>query len=385
MRRSDWAFFAISLALNSDFHQKYDGDYFQVRDASFIFNIIGLLVWVPDMVGFKYRVADAKESGANHDDFWRTFPQKITMFVFLFEDIPQIVITCIYFGTMGFDDAGGVAVFAFTMSLLSLLLNGQVFVQEMMKHPDSFTVGWTNREGVGALMVIGASFWMGLMFTWFAWAGMSEEASVLEVMPWGYTCEIKQKIYDDGDGQKEFTAMFIGAKYGTYISNVDRSECTSGDILDFSKLSGGCADMDLGTILGWQLFFSLSTIVFGCGGSCCAEAVGDDACEDECECCDEGGAAGVSLLCIVACSILGVLASTIAAVAVFDQECYSDLAEYGDDYGDEYEDVGNLYKRYSGHGIAFKLEALALTLFLIAFGISCCGRFCGLSVDESFA
>jgi len=135
---SDWAFFALSLAFNSEFHQKYDGDYFQIRDASFIFNIIGLLVWIPDMVGFKYRVADAKESG-HQDDFWRTYPQKITMFVFLFEDIPQIVITCIYFGTMGFDDAGGIAVFAFIMSLLSLLLNGQVFVQEMIKHPDSFS------------------------------------------------------------------------------------------------------------------------------------------------------------------------------------------------------------------------------------------------------
>ena len=43
---------------------RYDGDYFQVRDASFVFNIIGLLVWVPDMVGFLYRTTMANdESG----------------------------------------------------------------------------------------------------------------------------------------------------------------------------------------------------------------------------------------------------------------------------------------------------------------------------------
>ena len=238
--------------------------------------------------------------------------------------------------------------------------------------------GWSSEEGVGALMLIGASFLMGMMFVFFAWAGMSEEASVLEVLPWGYRYEIKQKIYDDGDGQKEFAGTFIGAQYGTNVTNMDEDEYKSGDVFDLETLSGGllggCGDMNLGSVLGWQLFFALSMIIFGCCGSCCADEFEDN----------EG--IGNAISCILPCSVLGLLASTIAAVAVFDQECYPDLVDaVAAGYGDEYEDVGNLYKVYAGHGIAFKLEALALTLFFISFAITCCGRLCGLSVDESFA
>lgn len=48
------AFFTISLKPGGTFEKVYaenNGDFMSLRDASFIFCLLGLLVWIPDMIG----------------------------------------------------------------------------------------------------------------------------------------------------------------------------------------------------------------------------------------------------------------------------------------------------------------------------------------------
>ena len=54
-----------------------------------------------------------------------------TPLVILFEDFPQLVIGGIYLGAVGTEDAGGIAVFAFIMSLTSVLCNVGLFVYDL--------------------------------------------------------------------------------------------------------------------------------------------------------------------------------------------------------------------------------------------------------------
>ena len=51
------------------------------------------------------------------------FTMAMTLAVMTIEDVPQLVLNCIYLDTAGFGGGGGIAEFAFFMSLLSITFN----------------------------------------------------------------------------------------------------------------------------------------------------------------------------------------------------------------------------------------------------------------------
>ena len=125
---SDWAFYSISLKEGGSFALSYvdeGGDFDAVSSAALAFCIFGTLLYLPDLYGFYTRINPAADAAAAKT------AAGITALVFVFEDLPQLVINCIYLDTVGFDDADNIAIFAFTMSMLSMVLNCMIFWDEV--------------------------------------------------------------------------------------------------------------------------------------------------------------------------------------------------------------------------------------------------------------
>ena len=122
---SDWAFFAISLRKGGAFALAYaaqGGDPDVIWIVSLSFCILGSLLWLPDLYGFAKRV----DPDADNKD--RNQAAGVTACVFLFEDLPQLVLNAaIYLPTMGIENADTIAIFALCMSGLSLMLNCMLF------------------------------------------------------------------------------------------------------------------------------------------------------------------------------------------------------------------------------------------------------------------
>lgn len=124
---SDWAFAWISLKAGGSFAIIYadqGGDADAVWGAALAFCVFGTMLYIPDLWGFYKRVDPAAKPEAS------SRAASITVLVFLFEDMPQLVINGIYLDTVGFEDADNIAIFAFTMSMLSLVLNILLFCDE---------------------------------------------------------------------------------------------------------------------------------------------------------------------------------------------------------------------------------------------------------------
>ena len=76
------AFFAISLRSDGSFAQQYD-DHATVRICCGVFASLGLLMWVPDLYGYYFRVSpdeDVREEG-------RSYAAMITAAVVVLEDV----------------------------------------------------------------------------------------------------------------------------------------------------------------------------------------------------------------------------------------------------------------------------------------------------------
>ena len=93
--------------------------------AALAFCVLGSLLYLPDLYGFYTRVNPAADADAARN------AASITALVFVFEDLPQLVVNSIYLNTVGFDAADSIAIFAFTMSMLSLVLNCGLFWDEV--------------------------------------------------------------------------------------------------------------------------------------------------------------------------------------------------------------------------------------------------------------
>jgi len=87
--------------------------------------VLGTLLYLPDLYGFYIRVNPAANAAAAKN------AAAITALVFVFEDLPQLTINSIYLDTVGFDAADSIAIFAFAMSMLSLVLNCGLFWDEV--------------------------------------------------------------------------------------------------------------------------------------------------------------------------------------------------------------------------------------------------------------
>ena len=57
----------------------------------------------------------------------------MTLSVMALEDLPQLVLNCIYLDFTGFDDADDIAIFSFIMSLLSIFSNFAILAAEQQK------------------------------------------------------------------------------------------------------------------------------------------------------------------------------------------------------------------------------------------------------------
>ena len=132
---SDWAFFAITFSKSGSFAMQYTDaghDFDSLWNTSLAFAILGTLLYFPDLVGFYTRINDGASAKEKKDALW------ITASVFAFEDFPQLILNGIYLEFTGFDDADPISIFAFVMSLLSLVLNCGLFWSEM---GESYEIG----------------------------------------------------------------------------------------------------------------------------------------------------------------------------------------------------------------------------------------------------
>ena len=89
--------------------------------------------------------AAADQRVKDNDDEKTASAAGITLLVFFLEDVPQLIINSVYINTMTFADADSIAIFAFVMSLMSIVLNMTLFYKELktMEGGDALsTCGW---------------------------------------------------------------------------------------------------------------------------------------------------------------------------------------------------------------------------------------------------
>ena len=142
---SDWAFFKISLADSGRFAIQYENAE-GFRHAALAFCVLGTILYLPDLWGFYNRaraIGDNRRAERRNETAREEHDRKakeaqrrqaytfVTALVFFLEDLPQLGINSLYLSTLGFSGADPVAIFAFVMSLLSLVLNMTLFVREM--------------------------------------------------------------------------------------------------------------------------------------------------------------------------------------------------------------------------------------------------------------
>ena len=144
---SDWAFYAITLRNSGLFFtlaMDQGVNYAAIHSAALAFCILGSILFVAEIpLGFDGRLdlwgrearlnkdsssSDDKLYAGNINDryevgsgyFW---VPATTILALILEDAPQLYLQTVYFKTVGFENADGVATFAFVMSALALLLN----------------------------------------------------------------------------------------------------------------------------------------------------------------------------------------------------------------------------------------------------------------------
>lgn len=147
---SDWAFYAITLRSGGLFFvlaMDKGVNYAAIHSAARAFCILGSILFVVEIpLGFLGRLKlwseeawenkenkDSSESSTDGDHkyvdgidgegtgyFW---VPATTILALCLEDAPQLYLQTLYFKTVGFENADGVAKFAFVMSALSLLMN----------------------------------------------------------------------------------------------------------------------------------------------------------------------------------------------------------------------------------------------------------------------
>ena len=86
--------------------------------------MFGCRAWLPR---YAYVIRTSGEDVATQN---LGFTMAMTFAVMTIEDIPQLVLMCIYLATSGFGFGGGIAEFAFFMSLLSITFNLGLLVHE---------------------------------------------------------------------------------------------------------------------------------------------------------------------------------------------------------------------------------------------------------------
>ena len=113
---SDWGFFAISVRHSGLFALLYaeqGGDPVHIWAASLAFCILGLLLYVPDLLTTR----DGDRA-------------PMLLCVLLFEDVPQLVLNVGYYlPTVGFENIDPIAVFSLVTSCLSIMLNCMLFLR----------------------------------------------------------------------------------------------------------------------------------------------------------------------------------------------------------------------------------------------------------------
>ena len=220
---TDWSFYGISLRSYGEFHMNYRDNFMELRDASFVFCLIGLLLWIPDMRAYMMR---AKEGSTSNDvsDFNRTFPVKMILFVFLLEDLPQLIINGIYLNAVGIE-SDLIAIISLCFSIGSMVWGILTFMQQMQKHPDALKVGWTTDDNRWHQHVAGACTGIAMVCVCLASTGaLTASRSILQTFPWAYTYEAKYKNYGDR-GMTESTETYYGLTHAMQSSTA--SECVT--------------------------------------------------------------------------------------------------------------------------------------------------------------
>jgi hypothetical protein len=143
---SDWAFYAITLRNGGFFFvltMEQGVNYAAIHSAALAFCILGSILFVVEIpMGFFGRLhlwsteaeVNNKYSSESSTDGDRTYATTgetcgyfwvpaTTILALCLEDAPQLYLQTLYFKTVGFENADGVATFAFVMSALSLFLN----------------------------------------------------------------------------------------------------------------------------------------------------------------------------------------------------------------------------------------------------------------------
>eukprot|EP00729_Bicosta_minor_P007955 gene7955-18750_t len=138
---SDWAFYAITLRNGGFFFNLAIAEgvnYAAIHSAARAFCILGSILFVVEIpLGFVGRIslwgeeAEKNKGGGDQKEYADGYHSSCSYFwvpattilALLVEDAPQLYLQTEYFKTVGFENADGVATFAFVMSALSLLLN----------------------------------------------------------------------------------------------------------------------------------------------------------------------------------------------------------------------------------------------------------------------
>ena len=120
---SDWGFFAISIG-NPFFEQelvKAGLDYETFKAFSGLFCVLSTFLWIPDIDGFRQRLnAMAQRPAMRPADS----AKYITVLVLLLEDLPQLVLNCIYIDVMSRESApDAISVFSVMMTVFGITFN----------------------------------------------------------------------------------------------------------------------------------------------------------------------------------------------------------------------------------------------------------------------
>ena len=356
---TDWSFYAISLRNYGTFHYEYSGNVMELRDASFVFCLLGLLMWIPDMYAYMTR-ATGLSQGGQLSDARRTFPIKMTLLVFFLEDLPQLAIQSVYLDTVGVEN-DGIALVSLVLSLMSMTYNVQLFVREMCKHPDALSVGWIT-EGTRGVHYIANACALGatVCFSLATAGAITAYQNVLEAFPWAYVYERTNKNYADRE-MTESKHIYFGLTHAAMDST--SSVCASGDdtlfkgvlpydgaaahsnVDQWSEHHQHCADMNLSycTYVGLASAVPLALLILlRKGNSGWSQA----------------------LFCILAAIMFS---CCVASMAIFDSLCYQ--PEVVSTYSDFVGATANHLETatvWFGHGLCYKLECLALLLYLVA-------------------
>ena len=120
---SDWGFFAISIG-NPFFQQelvKAGFDYETFKNFSGLFCVLSTFLWIPDIDGFRQRLHAMSQSPAMRP---AESAKYITVLVLLLEDLPQLVLNCIYIDVMSRDSApDAISVFSVMMTVFGITFN----------------------------------------------------------------------------------------------------------------------------------------------------------------------------------------------------------------------------------------------------------------------